>query len=57
MPVLDKSEQCLQRTKSVIGQWLYFDFPSTCLCLSVKSITTCLSLGSQDSEVRTVSSV
>ena len=32
MPVLGKSEQCLQSTKEVNGQWLYFDFPSTCLC-------------------------
>ena len=26
MPVLGKSEQYLQRTKSAIGQWLYFEF-------------------------------
>ena len=26
MPVLGKSEQCLQSTKEVIGQWLNFDF-------------------------------
>ena len=29
--VLAKSEQCLQSTKEVIVQWLYFDLPSTCL--------------------------
>ena len=37
MPVLGdvrtvKSRQCFQCNKEVIGQWLYFDFPSTCLC-------------------------